>query len=376
MKKVRQPRTHEEEMARVCDFEGCNVSLAYGQVNQRWCAEHSDAGRRLNNKRRREQAKVLIKPENYREDLPPSIALTESLAILYEDYKEPLRRVNDVKGEGYGYMGTIAMSEDREHLQCHICGDLFTSLRNHIRYEHQIGILEYKKEFGLSVSTALIGESTRYLLQQRNLNSGRNKGQPKHLQEYAARQRAGEKRKIERGDYSLEWRNKKGLCPDQVLEKIVDLKDKLGHVPSYEEFYEHYEGRYIHSIKYLHGSWTEAVRKTIGKTREDLRRHSEEDLIAELQNFQKRYGRIPMTSDFNRGLLTNKGTFIRKFGTLNKARIAAGMNAIVPVGGRYGNYKEITPEEYAKYEAGQLRSKDAIRAKKYREAKKLKKMGV
>jgi len=206
----------------------------------------------------------------------------------------------------------------------------------------------------------------RYDNQQLHLSNGRNNGQPEHLKAYVNRLKSGEQKMAKKGDYSLEWRNKKGLCPDQVLEKILDLKEKIGHVPSYEEFYTEYNGRFLHSIKYLHGSWSEAVRKLGEKTREDLRRHSGEDLIEELQNFKLRYDRIPMTSDFNRGLLTNKGTFIRKFGTLNNARIAAGMNAVVPLGGKFGNYKELEPDEYAKYLEGHGISANAKRLRSRR----------
>lgn len=368
--KVLTERTQEEELARICDFPDCEVSLSYSVRNKRWCDEHSDEGRRQNNKRLREQRKLSIRPEGYKSNLSPSIQLTDSMMILYEDYKEPLKTVSDAKGEGYGYMGTLAMSDDREYIQCHICGDLYRALNAHIRLEHTISVPEYKKEFGLSSGTKLIGDSLRYDLQQKRIY----RGQPEHLKVYVQKLKSGEIKSYKRSDYSLEWRNKKGLCPDQVLEKILDLKEKIGYIPSYEEFYVEYKGRYVHSIKYLHGSWSKAVHKLGDRTREDLRRHSEEDLIEELKNFQNNHNRIPMTSDFNRGLLTNKGTFIRKFGTLNNARVAAGMNAVVPMGGRFGNYKEITPEEYVKYSSGHFQSqtKDAIKARKRRERIKAK----
>ncbi len=362
-------RTNEEELARICDYKGCEVSLSFEVRNKRWCNEHTDIGRGISSKERRRKDKELVKPKNYNPDLPKSVQLTETMTVLYEDYKEPLRTVSQVKGEGYGYMGTVAMSEDREYIQCHICGNLFRSLSAHVRLEHKISIVEYKKDYGLSASNVLIGESLRYDLQQRNFSNKRNKGQPDGLKEYIAKLKSGEV-KAKRGDYSLEWRNKRGLCPDQVLEKILDLKEKLGRVPNSDEFRVEYKGRYMHSIQYLHGSWSEAIHKLGEKTREDLRRHSQEDLIGELLDFQKKYNRIPMTSDFNRGLLTNKGTFIRKFGTLNNARVAAGMNAVVGMGGRYGKYKEISPDEYAKYLKGHGISKDALRKRKERAAKK------
>ena len=366
---VKYNRTHEEQMARVCEFEGCEVSLAYATNNKKWCDDHSETARRQNINRVRRQRKNATKPEYYQPDLPDSIEIDDTTVILYEDYKEPLRRVP----KGYGYLGTVAMTENREYIQCHECGDLFKRLNGHTNKVHGLTMPEYRKKYGLSKSTALVGDSERYKLQQYILKETklRKPGElPKHLKEYAKSIKESGRSFPSRKDYSLEWRNKRGLCPDQVLEKILDLKVKLGRIPSYDEFSDEYDGRYLSSIKYLHGSWTEAVKKIGEKTREDLRRHSEEDLIAELQDFQKRYNRIPMTSDFNRGMLTNKGTFIRKFGTLNNARIAAGMNAIVPTGGgRYGKYKEISAEEYFKYLEGHGISDNAKRLRERRRNK-------
>lgn len=363
-------RTTEEESARTCAYIKCEMSLAYEPHNKKWCEAHAYIGRTELSKANRQARKLLKQPTGYRTDLSASMELTDSMTILYEDYKEPLKTVAEATGEGFGYMGTVAMSADREYVQCHICGNLYRALSGHIGGEHKTTMAEYKKAFGLSVSTVLIGDSLRYERQQAILEKNTKKVQPAHLKAYVARLKSGEQT-ISRGDHSLEWRNKRGLCPDQVLEKIIDLQEKLGYMPSYEDFRIEYKGRFMHSIQYLHGSWSEAVRKVGGKTREDLRRHSQEDLIEELQAFQQRYDRIPMTSDFNRGLLTNKGTFIRKFGTLNNARISAGMNAIVPLGGKFGNYKEITAEEYEAYQAGHGRSANAIRMKQRREARKL-----
>lgn len=150
-----------------------------------------------------------------------------------------------------------------------------------------------------------------------------------------------------RNGMSLEERNKRGLCPDQVLEKIKEASELLGRTVGYEEFKEMHKGRYISSIKYLHGSWSAAVRKAGFMTRDELRHPNREKLIQDLIDFYDMHGRIPMTSDFNRGLLRDKTVYIRVFGTLNNARIEAGMDAVLPM--PFGRIKLVPAEDYVNY---------------------------
>lgn len=294
--------------------------------------------------------------------------------ILYKDYKEPLRTVASVKGEGFGYMGTLAMSEDRELVQCHVCGELLSSINNsHVKKHEFKTIAEYKKEFGLSKTTVLMGDSLREKHRQAVVKNSptAGKGLPKHLEGHNEARHNGTYKLPKRSDYSLEWRNKKGLCPDQVLEKILDLKDKLGRMPSVDEFKEEYEHRYFSSIRYLYGSWTNAVEKLGEQTREQLKKVDKDKLVDELKLFYEIEKRIPTTSDFNRGMLRDKNVFIRAFGTLNNARIEAGMNAVVPLGNGKFNYIELTAQEYLAYLDGHIDTKSqSADAKKARARRK------
>lgn len=302
------------------------------------------------------------------------IKYDESTILLYEDYKEPLKAVE--KGKGFGYMGTLALSADRQYIQCHICGDLYASLGGHLTARHKTNAEEYKKEFGLSVGTALVGDKYREMRQQKVLNQvNKGNGLPEHLIGYNDKRKSGELKREHGSRLSLEWRNKKGLCPEQVLEKILDLKEILGKTPSADEFNERYKGRYMASIVYQHASWVKAVKKLGMKTRDELRHPDREQLLEDLQNFHRMHNRIPMTSDFNRGMLRDKTVYIRQFGTLNDARIEAGLNAVLPL--NFGQIKEVTPEEYFRYKEthGGVRSmtKDAIKARKRRQRIKIEK---
>ena len=72
--------------------------------------------------------------------------LNEHGQKLHEPYME-------VK-KGYGYLGVILYDDVEKKIQCHICGQLFPRLSNHIR-AHKISGADYKEKFGLNKTTPL-----------------------------------------------------------------------------------------------------------------------------------------------------------------------------------------------------------------------------
>lgn len=146
---------------------------------------------------------------------------------------------------------------------------------------------------------------------------------------------------------SLESRNKRGLCPDQVLAKIKDLADRLGHCPTVAEFKQAYGSRFLTPINFHFGGYNKACRKASLIPRQDILNYTDEQLLEKLVAFKEKFDRIPMTSDFDRGLLPAARTYKNHFGTLNWARVEAGLGAILPI--HHGQYKIMTPDEYIKY---------------------------
>lgn len=291
--------------------------------------------------------------------------------LLYENYKEPLKKIE--KNKGYGFYGTVALTEDKEYVQCHVCGNLFPNVGGHVR-KHKITAEEYKETYGLAATTALIGEPLREKLRAKSINNLPSRdGLPSWLQEYNKKVQSGQIKhpgtKRKEGGLSLQRRNELGLCPDQVLEKIRELADILGHTPSNDEFQAHYEGRYLKSIKFQHGSYLKAVAKLGMKSAKEIKEHTTEQLIQYMQEFHKKYGRIPTTSDINRGLVgATRNTYFHRFGTLNNARIEAGLNAIVSMG--FGKVIELSPDEYIAYKAGRNLTSKAEQQRKRRAKKR------
>lgn len=348
----------QQQLRRRCGFKECSESLSFtrsGMYCSKSCANKQKYLVRKQNKLKKKtyyekhgiKFDKTIRNRNFQGGITPGDTL------LYEDYKEPLRKIE--KAKGYGFYGTVALSPDRELVQCHICGNLFPNVGAHL-HRHRVSATKYKEMYGLNSTTALIGDGIREAMQKKAVKMF-DGTLPAHLVEYNKKVQNGEIKHKAHGKntMTLEVRNKLGLCPEQVLERIQALKDTLGHVPSLDEFQEAYKGRYLSSIKYLHGSWAKAVKKACGTTAEELRRPNRERLIEELVDFNQRHGRIPMTSDFNRGLLRDRGVYIRSFGSLNNARIEAGLNAVIPM--PFGQIVELTPEEYIEYKNGHAVSK-------------------
>lgn len=111
-------------------------------------------------------------------------------ALVYENYKSPLKEVP--KDKGFGYYGVIALTKDRSLMQCHICGELYASVALHIR-KHKMDADEYRERFQLARGSSLIGESTREKYQQHALAriASISAGVPAHIIKRNADIRAG-----------------------------------------------------------------------------------------------------------------------------------------------------------------------------------------
>lgn len=265
----------------------------------------------------------------------------ESTDLTLNNYKEPLSAVED----GYGYYGTVSVTKDGEYVQCHICGGLYHSLPGHIWNEHDMKTRDYKKQFGLTSTTAMVSEEQRQKLKYgylEYLKSLTPEEKEAYLQKQRAFARVGRKArsKVKTSKESLEAKNKKGTCPQQILAKIQECADAIGKTPSKNEFIKYCNSqRYVHLIYKVFGSWTNALdiaglrknqintpHKRFGKHRYS---YTDEELLDYLREYTVREKRIPTTTDFRRGLLPSMKTYVRRFGSVPDARIQAGCNELL-----------------------------------------------
>lgn len=244
--------------------------------------------------------------------------------LIFTNYKEPLVEIKP--GLGFGYYGALLVTEDKTKLQCHICGKLFADVGTHARQAHKISVIEYREQFKLAKKTALLSEKERNARKQRFIDY---LGTLSKEELERRKQKAIENWK-HKGSYqpkiSLETKNKRGSCPDQCLAKIKEVADKIGKVPSLNEFVKVCKTqKYKHWIIDTFGSWNEALKLLNYDVKEkdglsNGRKYRDEELLGYLYSYYKMNKKVPTATDWKRNLLPSKGTYIRHFGSINKAR--------------------------------------------------------
>lgn len=253
----------------------------------------------------------------------------EKKGLMLYNYKEPLKKVD----RGFGYQGVLLSSLNGDKVQCHICGNLFRNLTHHILLAHEISNKDYKIKFGLARLTSLSSETLRKERSMRHIKYLMSLT-PKQIKERIEKMKAGLRRYYSSPErfgknpkLSLEVRNRNGTCPDQVLDQIKKLASRLGHSPSIAEFRKYHKDKYLGSIRYFYGSWSNAKRllnlEVGNKSGEGLRprrRHSKEHLISEIKRFYDVHKRVPTISDCHRGLLPSYSSYYRILGGLPNSR--------------------------------------------------------
>lgn len=272
--------------------------------------------------------------------------------LRFYGYKEPLSKFE----EGYGYKGVVSYSKERDKVQCHFCGRLFRNVGSHAAFAHGLSASEYKEKTGLAQKTALVGEGTRdkLILAHKDISSFSHVGKTKeeikaHMKAMSAKADKN-KRKTK---WTLERRNENGNCPDQLIDKIKKLEDKIGRRPTAKEYAKEYGS--FQSIITVYGTWEEALRIAgiSTYTEEKSVRSDPNFLIAQLKQFYKKHKRTARTSDMKRGLVPPHQTYHKVFGSLNNARILAGVPVIIPIS-KY-RYDEVLIEDVDNKLAKQLK---------------------
>lgn len=257
--------------------------------------------------------------------------------LILGPYKEPLKTVEG----GFGYLGALTF-DTLGKVQCHICGELFDNLAGHINNKHELSAKEYRVKYDLALGTRLISE--RYREEKKNNHLRYLMGlTPEQRHEHRARAlkaiaRLNENRA--KGIYasspqtSLEQKNKRGICPDQLLEVIRRAHDHYGHTPTLREFETLMSCRYREPIKRTFGGWNKAVIQAglrlhtgkMGAPKGVPRvRYTDEELLDYLRVFYQENGRIPTAGDCNRGLLPSYESYRGHFGSFPEARKKAGI---------------------------------------------------
>jgi len=257
--------------------------------------------------------------------------------LTIANYKEPLKAIP--KNEGYGYFGTLLMTPDGEYVMCAVCSQLCRDLGRHVMNSHSDQfetVRDYKGHFGLAFTTALISEGERLERKQRMLDWYATLTPEQMKQRLAAAKRGREARSRFQPKQQLETKNKRGTCPDQLLDKIQKVAEQLGHTPSLRDFVKATgTQRYKHLIFSTFGSWANAL-KLLNLEQKPLiggngvERYSDEYLLESLVNYTLSHQKVPTASDCRAGVLPRWETYKRRFGSFVEARKLSGIEGMFP----------------------------------------------
>lgn len=239
-------------------------------------------------------------------------------------YKHPLKP----NVGGHGFLGVVLQTEDGTKLQCHVCGKLFRSLASHIQLAHETSVKEYRKKFSLMHNTALVSDVERVVRVDRMNNL-------RATMDFVGNTVKANKASVlaTKGKpyvMSLEVKNRRGSCPDQIIDKITQYHREHGKTPTRYEFEDAYAWgkRYVRLAERTFGSWSNALKKAgleirATEKREHGKRWSDEEILELINLFRREEGRQPSFSDFRRGYLPHPTTVTRRFGSLDYARALA-----------------------------------------------------
>lgn len=253
--------------------------------------------------------------------------------LTLSHYKEPLRKVK----KGYGYEGCMLHAVDGDGVMCHECGEVFSTLQSHLRAEHKMSTAEYREKFKIAKKTPLVSEENRLTRSQAMLSyieSLTPAEKKKFFNNYKKNaKKARKKRTKYQPKESLETKNKKGTCPDQLKQQIMNCAKELGRTPSKKEFIVWCDGsqRFVHLLYKTFGSWTKAVelcgltpKKKVPKGN-TIGEYNPDELLEYLRIYTTENNKVPSSTDFLMGLLPSHGAYIRHFGTIERARREAGV---------------------------------------------------
>lgn len=251
------------------------------------------------------------------------------MELDYLNYKEPLTEVDD----GYGYLGTLGQTKDGAKLQCHICGKLFSNLGSHVFNKHHMKANEYRNKFQLGRRTPLCSDKAAQAYKMRQVIRW------SQLSKEEQEKRREQMREVQKSTkrvgqpLSLEVLNKRGMCPEQLIEKIKKCAEAIGKSPSYTEFVSFYDGKYVGAITRTFSSWNGAKAaakllpcKSGSATPHNRSHYTDEQLIEYLKLFSREHKRVPKYSDWVRGFLPSYDLYRHRFGGIEKARQIANIS--------------------------------------------------
>lgn len=237
-------------------------------------------------------------------------------------------------------LGVLIERESDGKVACYECGEWFNNIAIHSIKSHKMKEGEYKEKWGFNAFTPLCSTRTSERMKdgRQKLNEERKERWNKMVKGKDFQEKAHKKidyKKLKQ--HSMEYLNKKEICPVQVQERINNLltidKDLKMNIA------RKYDSGLVNFAIMKYKSWNNfkkennfAVNKVGGQTEEKHTRFiTERSLILELRNYIQVHQKAPWKY-VKKNLVTNSDfpysgkTYIERFGSLNKMYAVAGID--------------------------------------------------
>lgn len=214
--------------------------------------------------------------------------------------------------KGYGYQGVVMYDPIEKRLQCHICGKFFKTIGQHIK-KHNVSAIRYREIYGLNRTTSLSSPLTHSMRSKQayKLIKKRSIAFIKAMQKKAIKARKGKT-----FPFRVQNNNKNSTCKLQIKSRFDKIHKKMKRLPKFKELdsalggsIEYYYGKYSNFLKHY------KIEHSFQKT------YSKKELVRELKDFKKNFGREPHQSDIKGNKLKiSLKPFTRIFGSWEKAK--------------------------------------------------------
>ena len=231
---------------------------------------------------------------------------------------------------GHGYLGVIMYDDDKDKIQCHLCGRWMSHMGTHVRQAHHETIANYREQFGLPLRGGLTSKSI-------SNKQSKAASTPEQLARLEAnrqpwinvpRTAAFKKRlkaRLKQAHSRIAHKNKTGLCPAQQMARYLVVKKIVKREPTSEDIKKH--DFTLHAFFYNHKNTLNKWKQSKGiEVRAQCSRwkFGNLELIANIRRWAKAHKRSPGACDFDRGS-PSKTAYLRAFGSWQTALMQAGL---------------------------------------------------
>lgn|SRR3990167_4920457 len=258
--------------------------------------------------------------------------MSENIMPMFK-VQEPFMAAPD---KGHGYFGVMLRDLDDDKLQCHVCGKWFRSIANHSRLAHDLKAHDYKFKYGLPLGLGMVAMSTASKHSSRAIEQNENcetspliKAADSLARKRKALKISGKPLMLLQGRKSMAFKNKHGLCDDQIMARytvvkaIVKDEPEIPQLKKYDRtLYDAIRRRFGSLHGFRHAKGFRLKKSNVGSRYENI------ELIAHLREWAAKHKTLPTYSGFNasrNGYHASASTILGHFGSWNAALQAAGL---------------------------------------------------